>query len=246
MLEAARLLADPVAYGKGTPRGDGRAVIVVPGFLAGDDSLVVLRTWLRRVGYQPQTAGFLLNVDCADRALERVESLAEGVHATSGRRSAIVGHSRGGHLARALAARRPDLISHAISLGADLQGLFGISSPTRFAVGIARRGLQLTHRTRDPACFRSRCACGFISAYTAEFPSQHVRLVSVYSKGDGVVRWERAIVSEADCVEVTGSHIGLVFNRSVYRVLGEALARPELPEPSGRAATRQHDGAHAQ
>ena len=30
-----------------------------------------------------------------------------------GRRVALIGHSRGGHFARALAARRPDLISHA-------------------------------------------------------------------------------------------------------------------------------------
>ncbi len=32
VLEATRLLADPVAYGRGVPRGDGRPVVVVPGF----------------------------------------------------------------------------------------------------------------------------------------------------------------------------------------------------------------------
>ena len=135
VLEAARLFADPVAYGRGVPRGDGRPVIVVPGFLASDDSLLLLRRWLRIVGYRPHTAGFLFNVDCAERAVERVERLAEAINATTGRRVAIIGHSRGGHLARATAARRPDLVSHAISMGADLQGLFGISSPTRAAVG---------------------------------------------------------------------------------------------------------------
>ena len=55
-----------------------------------------------------------------------------------------------------------------------------------------------------------------------------VRLTSIYSKGDGVVRWERAIVGEADCVEVTGSHVGLVANRDAYRAIAGALARPEL------------------
>ena len=73
MLEPARLLADPVAYGRGVPSGDGRPVVVVPGFLASDDSLLLLRRWLRIVGYRPHTAGFLFNVDCADRAVERVE-----------------------------------------------------------------------------------------------------------------------------------------------------------------------------
>lgn len=228
MLEAARLFADPVAYGRGVPSGDGRAVVVLPGFLASDDSLVLLRRWLRLVGYRPQTAGFIFNVDCADRAVERVERLAKALNATTGRRVAIIGHSRGGHLARATAVRRPELVSHAISMGADLQGLFGISSPTRVAVEIARRGMHLTRRSRDPDCFRARCSCGFIRDYTAEFPLDRVRLTSIYSKGDGVVRWERAIVEEADCVEVTGSHVGLMANRKAYRVIAEALARPEL------------------
>jgi triacylglycerol lipase len=232
MLEAARLLVDPVAHGRGVPRGDGRPVVVVPGFLASDDSLLLLRRWLQVVGYRPQTAGFLFNVDCADRAVERVERLVEALGATTGRRVAIVGHSRGGHLARATAARRPDLISHAISMGADLQGLYGISSPTRAAVGIVRRGLHLTRRSRDPDCIRHRCNCAFIRDYTADFPVDRVRLTSIYTKGDGVVRWERAIVEEADCVEVTGSHIGLMANRKAYRAIAAALARPELSEPA--------------
>jgi pimeloyl-ACP methyl ester carboxylesterase len=229
VLEAGRLLVDPVAYGRGVPPGDGRPVVVVPGFLASDDTLVVLRRWLRLIGYRPHTAGFLFNVDCADRAVERVERLAEALHATTGRRVALVGHSRGGHLARAAAARRPDLVSHAISMGADLQGLFGISSPTRVAVGVMRRGLHVARRSRDPDCIRRRCSCAFIRDYTSEFPVDRVRLTSIYTKGDGVVRWERAIVEEADCVEVTGSHIGLMANRKAYRAIAYSLARPELP-----------------
>jgi pimeloyl-ACP methyl ester carboxylesterase len=227
ILEVGRLVVDPVAYGRGIPRGDGRPVIVLPGFLAGDDSLLVLRRWLRLIGYRPNTVGFIFNVDCSDRAVERVERVAEALHATAGRRVAVIGHSRGRHFARAIAARRRDLVSHAISMGADLQGLFGISSPTRAAVGFARRGVQLTRRGRSPECFRARCTCGFIRDYTADFPVDQVRLTSIYSKGDGVVRWERAIVEEADCVEVTGSHIGLMGNRKAYRAIAHALALPE-------------------
>jgi hypothetical protein len=43
-----------------------------------------------------------------------------------------------------------------------------------------------------------------------------------------VVRWEGCLVPYADCVEVTGSHVGLIFNRKVYRAVGQALAVPEL------------------
>ncbi len=239
LLEAGRLLVDPVAYGRGAPRGDGRAVVVLPGFLAGDDSLLLLRRWLRLIGYRPQTVGFQFNVDCSDRALDRIEGVVAALHATGHRRVAVVGHSRGGHFARAIAARRPDLVSHAISMGADLQGLFGISAPTRAAVGIARRGVQLTRRSRSPQCFRSRCDCRFVRDYRAPFPTD-VRLTSIYSKGDGVVRWERAIVPEADCVEVTGSHIGLMANRKVYRVLADALAQPELTALTTAGPPRAH------
>ena len=45
----------------------------------------------------------MFNVNCADRAVERVERLAEALNATTGRRVAILGRSRGGHLARATA-----------------------------------------------------------------------------------------------------------------------------------------------
>ena len=230
VLEAARLLVDPVAYGRGVPAGDARHVIVVPGFLAGDESLVLMSAWLRLIGYRPRGAGFRFNVDCAERAAERVELAVEAAAEAGARRVAIVGHSRGGHLARAVAARRPELVSHAISMGADLQNLFGISAPTLTAVGLARRGAHLTGRSRSADCFRSRCSCTFIRDYSAPFPVDRVRLTSIFTKGDGVVRWERAIVDEAECVEVTGSHVGMVANRKVYRAIAESLAVPELAD----------------
>jgi pimeloyl-ACP methyl ester carboxylesterase len=233
MLEASRLLVDPVAFGVGVPRGDGRRVLLIPGFLASDNTLNMLRGWLYLIGYQPRVCGFNFNVDCSDRSLDRVERFAEMSHHQSGRRVAVIGHSRGGHFARALAARRPDIVSHAISMGADLQGLFGISEPTRAAVGLARRGVAATRRGREPDCFRSRCTCRFIQDYHAPFPDDAVRLTSIYSKGDGVVRWQRSIVDEADNVEVSGSHIGLAANRKAYRAIAAALARPELDAATG-------------
>ena len=52
-LELARLLVDPVLRGHDVPRGDGRPVLLMPGFLAGDQTLLVLATWLRTLGYRP-------------------------------------------------------------------------------------------------------------------------------------------------------------------------------------------------
>ena len=59
MLELARLLGDPVYAGRaGLPRGDGRAVVLVPGVLAGDRTLSVMASWMRRLGYAPAACGF--------------------------------------------------------------------------------------------------------------------------------------------------------------------------------------------
>jgi hypothetical protein len=58
-----------------------------------------------------------------------------------------------------------------------------------------------------------------------------VRLTSIYSRGDGVVHWQAARAPDAECVEVTGSHVGLIFNRKTYRAISAALAAPELIAP---------------
>jgi hypothetical protein len=44
------------------------------------------------------------------------------------------------------------------------------------------------------------------------------------------VDWQCSVVPEADCVQVTGSHVGLIFNRKAYRAIATALALPELTE----------------
>ena len=211
------------------PRGDGRPVVVVPGFLASDDSLLLLRRWLRIVGYRPHTAGFVFNVDCADRAVERVGAPGRGAprHDRAARRDRRPQPRRPPRARGRGAPARP-------RLPRDLDGRRP-PGPVRDQLADAGGGrhrraaaLHVTRRSRDPDCFRARCSCGFIRDYTAEFPVDRVRLTSIYTKGDGVVRWERAIVDEADCVEVTGSHIGLMANRKAYRAIADALARPEL------------------
>jgi pimeloyl-ACP methyl ester carboxylesterase len=222
--ELARLLADPVWRGAGVPRGNGTPVLLIPGFLAGDQSLSVMASWLRRIGYRPRRAGISFNVACSDIAVERLERVLHHAHLGSGRKVAIVGHSRGGHFAKALAVRCPGSVSQVISMGAGLDEPFDISEPTRLAVEGVRRMVN----RRDPeraaqGCFTHSCLCRYAQDYRAPFP-ETVPLTSLYSKGDGVVRWRSCVVPYARCVEVTGSHVGLAFNRHAYREIAHALA----------------------
>ena len=224
-LELARLLVDPVFRGDGVPRGDGAPVVLIPGFLAGDASLSVMRSWLARMGYRANGSGILANVDCSDRAVNQLELRVETLAARHDRRVALVGHSRGAHFAKALARRRPDLVSTVMSLGAGLDTPFDISAPTQAAIAAFRELHSLTSdRIAKNGCFTAACRCRFTTDYVGEFPAD-IPLTSVYSKGDGVVRWRACVVDYARCVEVTGSHVGLAFNRKVYREVAETLAR---------------------
>ena len=42
-------------------------------------------------------------------------------------------------------------------------------------------------------CFTAECTCGFARDYARSFPSDQVRLTSIYSRQDGVVRWQGAV-----------------------------------------------------
>jgi hypothetical protein len=119
-------------------------------------------------------------------------------------------------------------VSHAISLGADLNAMFGTSAPTHAAVSVTRRVVRAARRARSGDCLTLDCQCQFTRDYTGTFPHERVRMTSIYSKGDGVVWWEGCIVPYADCVQVTGSHVGLIFNRASYRAIAQALAAPEI------------------
>lgn len=231
-LELARLVVDPSFRGEGVEHGDGAPVLAIPGFLAGDGSLQVMRNWLSRVGYRPYASGIRSNVDCSDRAVDALERRLTKIAQSTSRPVALIGHSRGGHFAKALATRCPELVSSVISVGAGLDTPFDISVPTQAAVALVR-GIhaRTSDRIARNGCLTASCRCRFAHDYAADFPSS-VPLTSVYSKGDGVVRWRACIVPYATCVEVSGSHVGLAFNRKVYRQLAATLARDTVTVPA--------------
>jgi triacylglycerol lipase len=224
--ELMTLAFDPVFYGMGVPHGNGQPVLLIPGFLAGDATLSVMGGWLFRLGYRPRRSGITLaNVDCSDRAVDRLEKRLENVVRATGRKAAIVGHSRGGHFAKALAHRRPDLVNRVISMGAGLDEPFDISVPTKAMVSGVRAVLhRASEKAREKGCLTATCDCPFTRDYSAPFPTEKIALTSIYSWGDGVVWPPACIVDYATNVRVPGSHVGLAFNRHAYRVIARTLA----------------------
>ena len=138
--ELARLLVDPVFRGDGVERGDGMPALLMPGFMAGDTSLSVMHGWLERMGYAPRASGMVFNVDCSNRAMLRLDARLTDIHERTGRKTALIGHSRGAHFAKALAHRRPEMVSGVISLGA------GLDTPVRHQPADQGRGGRRARR----------------------------------------------------------------------------------------------------
>jgi triacylglycerol lipase len=234
-LELAALRRSPVFRGHGVPDGDGRPVLLIPGFLAGDGSLGTMTHWLRAMGYHTRRAGIRANVDCSKATCTRLEKRLEAFAEASGEPVSIIGQSRGGIFARALAVRRPDLVAGIVTLGSPIAGQLRVHPLVLAQVGL----VSALGTARVPGLFRWRCLRGdccedFREAITGAFPSE-IPYVAMYSRSDGVVDWHACLDPAAECVEVRASHCGMSVNPSVYRELGFALGSFAPPESAGWA-----------
>jgi triacylglycerol lipase len=220
--EFGRLLTDP-RFWSPRPSDRPRPVLLIPGFLAGDASLTVLAGWLRRRGHDVCPSGIRVNVGCAGRDLERVSTVLE----TFGEPAVVIGQSRGGTLARALAARHPDRIAAVMTLGSPVLDQLAVSpSVLRTVRSLAFLGdLGIgTFFTND--CRDGTCCSEFRDLLGAPLP-EDAPVVAVYSRSDAIVDWRACLDPAAECVEVDGSHCGMAVNADVYRALERLLERSE-------------------
>jgi triacylglycerol lipase len=99
-------------------RRDGAPpVLLIPGFMAGDASLAVMRGWLRRRGHRVRMSGIRTNVGCAEEIVMRLERRLRALADDAGEPVFVIGQSRGGTLARALAVRARDAVAGLAMLG---------------------------------------------------------------------------------------------------------------------------------
>lgn len=231
-LDLAALAYAPVYYGLGVPRGRGQPVLTLPGFLGGDSYLLVLRDWLWRLGYRALASGITVNIDCPNLALRGLIARAEATVERTGQRLTVIGHSKGGYMARVLGLLRPDLVRHVIALGAPYAASPRTGHPLVISLVELTKALRLAG-TDDPHAYRAdcyfhTCPCEFGQAQARPWP-ESVAFTAIYSRDDGVVRWRNCQDHRvaSNNLEVAGSHIGLVFNASVYRHLGRLLAEAD-------------------
>lgn len=212
--EYATLLSSSVLHGRGELRGDGRPVLLVPGFLASDWTLATLFLWLRGRGYCPGFAGIAWNVRASEVHLVRLAHRLQAFAAQHGRPVTIVGQSRGGLLAKVLADRYPTLVDQVIALGAPLADTYDVHPITMAAAQVVYLVNRLGAGTSPDAEW------SFLRDLATPCS---VPVVSVYSRDDGVVHWRACIRPDVTPVEVTGSHLGMAVNPAVYELLNTLL-----------------------
>jgi triacylglycerol lipase len=236
-LEAARLFGSPVWRGQGVAPGDGRPVLLIPGFLAGDGSLATMTKWLRANGYWTSRAGIRSNVGCSQAACARLEARLEALADRTGEKVAIIGQSRGGVLARVVAYRRPDLVSGIVTLGAPTVSMLRVHPLVLLHVGlVGALGTGRVPGFMSLNCLRGACCEQFRADLPAEFPAG-VRYLSVYSRSDGIVDWHACLDPAADDhIEVHSSHCGMGVSEEIYRLLATALPRFANDDPLPLAA----------
>ena len=118
--EAAALFADPLFWGWGVPRGDGRTVIVLPGLGGSDEYLRAIRSWLRRIGYHTVRSGLNPNRGWSPEVVEQITALAESEAKRTGRPVTLIGHSMGGVIARSVAKQAPAAVNQVITMASPL------------------------------------------------------------------------------------------------------------------------------
>jgi pimeloyl-ACP methyl ester carboxylesterase len=224
-LEAAHLLRSPVWRGVGVAPGERRPVLLVPGFMAGDGTMATMKRWLRAHGYRTHRAGIGANVGCSEEACARLEERLEALADRTGQPVAIIGQSRGGVLARAVAVRRPELVSGIVTLGAPSVSMLRVHPLVLLQVGV----LGALGTGRVPGLFSMRCLRGpccesFRADVAASFPAG-VGYTAVYSRTDGIVDWRACLDPGADdLVEIRASHCGMAVNEGAYVQVARALA----------------------
>jgi len=201
------------------PRGHGQPILLLPGYGAGDGSTLILKSYLRLLGYRVRGWGLGRNSgdvpDLLPRVLKRIMSFARRTQ----QEVRLIGWSLGGYLAREAARERPDLVRLVITLGTPV---VGGPKYTVVARRFHRRGID-------------------IAAIEAEIElrnqiSLRTPVTAIYSRADAVVAWEACIDqngSDVEHVEVRTTHLGFGFSAEVYKIIAQRLANDDnLPRQS--------------
>ncbi len=220
IVELKNLRQSAYWHGENFPQGQGRPALLIPGFLASPRSTHALHHimseagWLVRVAEVGRNSGPAhRNVDIAQRNLHE---LAE----ETGQTVTVIGHSRGGQFSKILAIRSPEVVRQVIGLGTPMR----VKYPSFFVMKVPAEILDKAWRvgvfgpvdkTQEDATEDMR----FLSI------PDHIDLVSIWSKTDGIVDWRLSLEPGAANIEIDASHLGMLSSIAGIEGVATALLR---------------------
>lgn len=204
-------------------------VVLVPGFISGDFSLTVLARSLRRAGHRTFASRIGANLGCTEDMVDRLIQRMVEVVAAEGRPVALVGHSRGGMVAKLATQREPQLVASLVVLSAPVTQTLSVAPHVR-------KQLELLFRLQArgvPGVIGQDCVTGECGSRIAEeldrpFPPD-VPYLSLYSEADAIIDWHTCLDPAAELIEVRTSHTGMATDPTVLRTVAERLALNSAP-----------------
>jgi pimeloyl-ACP methyl ester carboxylesterase len=205
------------------PRGDGHPVLLLPGFMADENTMVALKLFLRGRGYDVQTWGLGRNIGFQRRHAEALERKIRHLHHQTGRKISLVGWSLGGVFSLYGALQAPECVRQLITLGSPVNvDAEGNKSPP-----LVRALYRMVAHPMGPAAHVMQPRVKQLR----EGRLPPVPMSCLYSISDGVVPPQEATVDGDDTmvenIRVSGSHTGLGFNAMVLCLVADRLAQPE-------------------
>lgn len=205
------------------PHGDGHPVLLVPGFMAGESTLIGLKLMLQNKGYDVHTWGLGRNMGFRSKHANALPQKIRHLHYTTGKKVSLVGWSLGGVFSMYGAQNSLECVRAIITLGSPISvDAAGSQSPS--AVKALYR--LVSHRLGAGAHVMQPKVKVMRERRRLAIPTS-----CLYSLSDGVVPPQEATIDGDPAlhenIQVPGSHIGLGFNGIVLSIVADRLAQPE-------------------
>lgn len=222
VLELRALQRSALWDGSGLPAGEGRPVLLIPGFMAGRFTAEPLAHVLRAAGWDVTIAALGRNSGPAYHGIDIAGAELRALSERANQKVTLIGHSRGGQFARVLAVRAPHLVAQVITAGSPLSTKYPPFAVVKVPAELLDRAWRAgafgevdTDREQEVDDDRY-----------APFP-ESVDFVSIWSKTDGIVDWRTSADTAAFSIEVVTTHLGVIRSIDGVSAIGEALTRQE-------------------
>jgi pimeloyl-ACP methyl ester carboxylesterase len=210
---------------KKSPRGDGQPILVLPGFMTGDNATFILRRFLTNQGFEAHPWDQGRNPGLREEIFDNLCIKIDELYTKYGQKVSLVGWSLGGVYARALAHKMPNKVRQVVTLGSPF-ALSAKFDPDE--LGVSSSVMKLYEKL-NPNIKEDK----FVNGEPVWENPPSVPCSSIYTKGDGIASWRYCIdtlhdtLDKTENIRVRGSHTGLTHNPCVLYALADRLSQRE-------------------